>query len=1064
MKKITSLILSILILTGNLYSVYAESDIFSVSAESKTISWKYSDEDYSGANIYSVDENGKAVFCGTTSEYSFECPDYGTYIVRRITDSGESHGKSITLSDNMPLSVAVNSINVTDKSISCNVEVTNNSTKYVSGVTAFRIINGDKINNYAYCKINLASGEADRFYTSLELRGDFSSIEAIVWDSKDSRNPLSEKITFDYTETYAVNLSAELDRKASELYTLISECNAKGISTDYEIINYRVIDRFSDYVLDDVSDGDLSRIFYTAESTDKLYKEAKENLESYLNGSKKAISVPEYVTSDISVDGQTMYAATEINGVEEIRPVFFVGYGHFQSAKNDIPVFHEFGANTIQNEIGPDNVMKKEAGWRKAVQNNANAAAERESDCFSEGEYSLKITYDDELLSNRYLTLWQTVSVEPGKTYILSGDAKANNANKVWISANDYSDRYNLNGTYDWNGFSTEFTAGEDQTSTVVRILAEDVIDEFYIDGISFKEKGSEKDLLSDGGFENFGEKVVYEFNPDSDKLRELLQMLEDAEENNIAVSLLLSPHYFMSDVISEYGIEYSDGAFLKYNVNAPIARKNIEKYLRGIIPLIKDYDSINNIVISNEPHFHSKELPEFYTPIWQNWLSEKYNGNINTLNAAYKTSYASFDEVDYNISISNMPKYYDYKLFNDEIFGEWHKFMADIVHELAPEIPVNTKITGYTSSKKQSTYLINGTGYEEYYEYLDYNGCDFWNCIDDSLEPLVKEMWYDYMLSFKDVPIINSEDHIITDKSKVYTPEVADYAAQDIYQGAIHGRAMSDIWVWERSTNTESSLRDSILYRPDAIKAVGYAANDLNRLSEEITALQRTPATVGIIYSNADMMFNDNSMHAAYEAYEAALFNGQKVRFVLDINPEAIHNYKLIIVPDTKYVSEKTLTELKKYIDNGGKVMIMGEGSLLENETGEAHKTNIPEHIISNSEVVNYSGTTSNMTSWTKPEFCEIVRNSLIDAGLYNVKVIDSETGEPVHYIEYNTAVYNGNIIINLANFSDTKSVKIYVDGEEMTSCTELRSNIEYGNVVTVGKYQSVTLRTNIE
>jgi len=113
---------------------------------------------------------------------------------------------------------------------------------------------------------------------------------------------------------------------------------------------------------------------------------------------------------------------------------------------------------------------------------------------------------------------------------------------------------------------------------------------------------------------------------------------------------------------------------------------------------------------------------------------------------------------------------------------------------------------------------------------------------------------------------------------------------------------------------------------------------------------------------------------------------------------------------------------------------------------------------------VVNYRGTTSKMTSWTKPEFCEIVRNSLIDAGLYNVKVIDSETGEPVHYIEYNTAVYNGNIIINLANFSDTKSVKIYVDGEEMTSCTELRSNIEYGNVVTVGKYQSVTLRTNIE
>lgn len=455
---------------------------------------------------------------------------------------------------------------------------------------------------------------------------------------------------------------------------------------------------------------------------------------------------------------------------------------------------------------------------------------------------------------------------------------------------------------------------------------------------------------------------------------------------------------------------------------------------------------------------------PEFYTPLWQEWLSKKYNGNINVVNMAYNTDYTSFDEVDYDISISNMTKYYDYKLFNDEIFGDWHKFMADIVHELAPEIPVNTKITGYTSSKKQSSYLINGTGYEEYYEYLDYNGCDFWNCIDDSLEPLVKEMWYDYMLSFKNVPIINSEDHIITDKSKVYTPEVADYAAQDIYQGAIHGRAMSDIWVWERSNNIESSLRDSILYRPDAIVAVGYAANDLNRLSEEITALQKTPATVGIVYSNADMMFNGNAMHAAYEAYEAALFNGQKVRFVLDIKPEDMHNYKLVIVPDTKYVSEKTLTELKEYIENDGKVLVMGKDSLLYDETGKGHKASIKEYIINNSEVIDYNGTTSKMTSYTKPEFCAIIRNSLIDAGLYNVEVIDSETGEPVHYIEYNTAVCNGNLIINLANFSNTKSVKIYVDGEEMTSCTELRSNTECGNVVTVGKYQSVTLKTNIE
>jgi hypothetical protein len=59
-----------------------------------------------------------------------------------------------------------------------------------------------------------------------------------------------------------------------------------------------------------------------------------------------------------------IYATTEYNGDYEERPVFFVGYGHFDDARDDIPVFNDFAVNTIQNEIGPSSVLENGSAWR----------------------------------------------------------------------------------------------------------------------------------------------------------------------------------------------------------------------------------------------------------------------------------------------------------------------------------------------------------------------------------------------------------------------------------------------------------------------------------------------------------------------------------------------------------------------------------------------------------------------------------------------------------------------------------------------------------------------------
>ncbi len=865
------------------------------------------------------------------------------------------------------------------------------------------------------------------------------------------------------TEEYSWGLVKKLEKNAKELKELIEKCEKKDIYPEYERIDYMVINRFAEYVTQDIEHDEFTRIHYTEETTDALYEKAKKSLNAYLNGEKSPLAVPRYITSDATPKGQMIYATTEYNGEYEERPVFFVGYGHFDDARDDIPVFNDFAVNTIQNEIGPSSVLENGSAWKFG--NSGEGIASADTNETAEGNQSLKLTYKSALQPNKYMTVFQTVNVEPGKTYVLSGKVKAVNAKTCWISANDYGDRNQMAGTYDWKDFSAEYTAPAGKTSTVIRILVEDVTEAIYFDDLSFKEKDKSDELLSDGGFELYASTAAYEMNYESAGLLKMMKTLEMAEEHNIAVSLLLSPHYFIDQVITTFNIAYSDNAFLKYNVNAPQARSIIETYLRGVVPIFTQYKSVNNIVISNEPHFHSYYLPDFYTPLWQDWLKLRYNGDISAVNREFREDYNDFSEITLSFSESEFAKYYDYKLFNEDMFGGWHKFMADIIHELAPDMPINSKITGYTSSidRGYSTFT-DGTGYEAYYEYLDYNGCDFWNCIDDKLEPLVKEMWYDYMLSFKNAPIINSEDHVVTDKSKIYTLEVADYVAQDIYMGAIHGRAMSDMWVWERVHDPKSNLGDSVINRPDMISKIGYATHDLNRLAYEIEALQLEPAEVGIIYSNADMMFNDASMHAAYEAYEGTIFNGQKARFVLDIMPEAIHDYKMIIAPNVKYVTEATLLNLREYIENGGKVLVFGTDSFRYNEHDFEHDRQLVEYILNNSEVIDYQGLPGGIQNMTKEEFCSYVREALKDAGAYYVRVLDTKTGKPAHNIEYNIGVYEGKVIINLANFGEEKTVKIIAGDKNVEKAVELRSFENVENEFTVGKYQVITLETDID
>ena len=865
------------------------------------------------------------------------------------------------------------------------------------------------------------------------------------------------------SEEYAKKVLSENIAHEKEISGLLEKCGKKGINTDYEILNHRIIERFSKYLEDDINNKEFSNIYYTEETLSEIYTKTKASLEAYLNGEKTPLLSPKYITSDWKIDGQSIWATTELDGEEERRPVFFVGYGHFSSARNDIPVFKDWAVNTVQQEIGPTTAMDTVSvlgKWQSQVFIKPDFELSVDNETVHSGEAALKITYASNLRDNEFVTLTQTVAVEPGKTYELKCWAKADNAKRVWISPNHFDTPVQMGGTYDWKEYSTKYTVPENQTSVIVRIVCDNICDAFYLDDISYCEEGTDKNLLETGGFEPLKTDMDMIFNPDKEHFKNMVSALETAEENDIAVTVLLSPHYFPAELITKYNIEHTGGTNIDYDVNSPKAKEIIENYLNEVIPVLKDYKSLTSITLSNEPHFDAATCGDTYLPEWQEYLMERYNNDISYLNMAYQTKYNDFSEIDFDKN-SNPAKIYDYNKFNDKVFARWHKWMAETIRKIAPDIPLHTKILGYAGDDRSNyTLFTNGTGYEQYHEFLDLNGCDYTNFYElNHIFPLRKELYYDYLTSMKDAPVVNSEDHVIRDQVEKFEPVIADYVAQDIYQGAIHGRAVSDIWMWERSYDRKQNAWASISFRPDAIAKVGRAALDLNRNAFEISALQREEREIGILYSDASILNDSNAMHAAYQAYSAAMFNGKRVQFIVESQINKMHGCKIVIVPATKYVTAETLPELKKFILNGGRVLILGTDSMKKSERNIDNDKEILDFIFENSDVLEYSGMSRAMAVPTEAELYAYLRNMLKEEGIYYVSVVDEMSGEPVDYVEYNIGVYDKKVLVNLLNFKEDRNVKIYINNKPVTNAINIIDDEKTGEVIELKKYIPVTL-----
>lgn len=887
-------------------------------------------------------------------------------------------------------------------------------------------------------------------------------------------------------------------KQTTELDGLIAECEKRRLSTDYEKLYRNVIDRFTGYMEDELELDCFVNINYYHEELGRLYNEAADNLRKYLNNEKQPPKVPKFVTGDVTIDGQSIIATTDANGVIEKRPVFLYGYGHWDQVKDEVEKMPDFGASFIQTDSVISNLLVEASaakGWFQRTQFDVDGDIMLDSSTAASGKTSLKMVRRGPYKVNDLLCFFQEIEAKPGVTYEFGLKAKGQGVKSTWFGFGPAKkvSRISMDGTYDWKEYKGTYTVGKDDfkyCSNLYSVFPDAVSyhakEDFprirlviqcegetsgiNIDDIYVREKGSDVNLLENGSFERGApENAKDGYMYDGRVLKYLEDMLERAEKNNVRVDLGLNL-YSINQLLTYKYYKNVDIKGLTWSLNYDILNpddykvlKGYEYHIRTIARLAKKYKSVNSICMTNETKYYSWKSSSVM-PYWTEYVRNKY-GDISDLNNVYHTSYKSFEEVILptsstpDESIGGLVVFNDWRDFNEDVLSGFHKWIAGIIKEEAPNVLVHAKMCAnlFPSDAVYRSFMTDGTSPEKYAEWSDLNGNDAGNKIEN--RDITKTMmFYNLQTSIKSAPVINSENHVLFDNDMNINTAISDNADANLWQGAVNGMGATAMWIWDRAEGVDPSKHifgTQILNRPDLVARIGKTNYDLNRLSYEVTALQKQKADVAMLYSVNSRAYENAAMGVMFKAYEATIFNGKKVDFIVDSQPQKLENHNFLIVPYSTNVPDETLRQIKALTERGGTVVILGEESLCRNEYGAASDAETLKYIKEHAIVIPITHGSYEMTSPGREELKQRFAEILSDKGMNTVVVKNAKTGEPLRDVTWQSTFYNNKLLVNVCSYDyDSEApieAVIEVNGKPVTGLKELRSGTEYENKFTV-------------
>lgn len=895
----------------------------------------------------------------------------------------------------------------------------------------------------------------------------------------------AEKAT---AELIFVNVNQKMDALLAETERLLAQCENAGFSVGYERAKYSTAKKFKDMLSVYRENGETEEVNFNTNEIIRLCEEACAALQSYLNGEAEPFKTVRAAANTPTLRDGKFYSDVTVNGkAGGSQPTFYLGYGHW-STFHEMEDFRDMGINTVQYEIGPAQILKKAAPVTEWDLDDTKYGDNLKYSIEHSGENNGSVVINS--AGSGEIHLSQTVSVMPNTSYTFQIDFKCESASSVWIRAIGEKEEkaWIYDGNFDserptWITRNVSVKTGSNQHEMTVTIGSHNNARNLMFDNAVLKlSDGAQTNLLKNADFSKGNMDI---FAIDTDNLQKVKDVFKRAEECDMNIIFLTAMHYFPKFMYDDYpdiangktadtlGSEFA--GFMPFNPTHPKVRETLSAFLDVLIPEIENYKSLHSICISNEPGFHANVTSEYYLPKYRQMLEDKY-GSIAELNAAYDTSYASFEQVnmpentDRTSAERKQAAYFnDYRLFNESVMTEYHKMIADKIREINPNILLHTKQMEYLQSIGISNNRIElGINNEKLSEFLDLNGCDAWAYLGEPKDTIMgKTMWYDYMKSVKDVPVVNSEDHIIRDGRNLQrNEEEFRFNMTDLWQGAIHGRGASVVWLWE--TADTRALKNGDYYNPnlsrraDYIAEIGKMALDLNRLANEIGAIWDEKARVGILYSDSSITQNPYSLQASYHAYQQAMFHGEKVFFVNETTPEALNEnkeIKLLIVPCCNYLKSATMEQIKLFLDGGGKVLFLNANEKAYYD--ENAKT--PDQTLLNG-IMKHSGSGTVSFSYAEDMYVQDSKKEVETAlkamisQMSHTVTVSAENGN----VEWLGAEYGDDYIVSICNYgsSDTTVTLNTAAGYDVGNAVDMISGQKLGNSFTLASNKPILIK----
>lgn len=514
---------------------------------------------------------------------------------------------------------------------------------------------------------------------------------------------------------------------------------------------------------------------------------------------------------------------------------------------------------------------------------------------------------------------------------------------------------------------------------------------------------------------------IQVEFGPNSvlpsedtvslDAVEEFIALLDRAAAANVAVNLLLSPHYapqWMYDKWPEVG--GVDGGFIRFSVDSPHTRSVHERFLRTAIPLLAGRPALHSFCLSNEPIYVNPSSDPENRRAYTRWLRERY-GTVEAAAAAHGTAYRSFDEVPIlpgAVEELTPRARYDYIRFNNDRFAGWHRWMADIVHEYAPDTPVHAKIMNTVFATQLQAWGVDpelfcalsqiaGNDCWKYYTHRQGQYANGWQG---------ENMFFDLLRSIAGQPIYNSENHVIPDRDLEWVDP--NHIRNIIWQSAIHGEGASTMWVWERTFDPGSDFAGSIMHRPACAEAHGRTGLDLLRLGREVNAFQTAPARVALVYSIASLVYSADSERILGRTYEALNFTGEKLDFITERQLAAgkASQYELVVAAGVTHLPADAYEGLRRYLADDGRVLTVGRGCLEKDDFDRPVDRALPGKVV---------GLEEKPARELRPELATVLDS--LGAGR-PIRVLGADSDEEPWGVEWLSTEHDGRVLVNLTNY----------------------------------------------